>query len=211
MQLENSTRETWLSQYENPPSKGRTRIEAKMVHEVLIWPDSRLREKAEEVKKFDDSLGSLIDDLFETLHSAKGIGLAATQIGVNKRVFVIDTSSKQDGSSPQVFVNPVFLHQEGKVLFDEACLSVPGESGEVQRFEKVVVQAFDQQGKQFQMEASDLLAIALQHETDHLNGVLYVDHLSPLKREMIKKRMKRLKASQEEEAKKKTESTVSER
>lgn len=184
-----------------------------MIHEVLIWPDPRLREKAKEVKKFDAALLSLVDDLFETLHSAKGIGLAATQIGVNKRVFVIDASSKQDsdGTGPRVFVNPVFLLKEGNVLFDEACLSVPGESGEVQRFEKVIVQAFDQHGEQFQMEAQDLLAIALQHETDHLDGVLYVDHLSPLKREMIKKRMKRLKASREEEAEKEKETTLSDR
>jgi peptide deformylase len=170
-----------------------------MVREILIWPEPLLREKAREVGKVDDGVRGLVADMFETMYEASGVGLAAPQIGELLRVLVVDTSPRQEGAMAMAFINPVIVKSEGETLYAEGCLSVPGETEEVRRAAKVWVKALDQQGKEFTVEADGLLAIALQHEIDHLDGTLFVDHLSSLKRELIKRRMKRVKAEREEE------------
>jgi peptide deformylase len=165
-----------------------------MVREILIWPDPRLKEKSKPVKTFDERLVRLTEDLFETMYAAEGVGLAAAQIGVHQRVLVIDTSPRQEGQQPMVFVNPEILAAEGTAEYTEGCLSVPGEYEDTGvRAERVTVRARDVEGKLFTLEADGLLAIAIQHEMDHLEGVLFVDYLSTLKRELIRHRMKKLK------------------
>lgn len=167
-----------------------------MVREILIWPDPGLKKKAVAVPQVDPSVRELVDDLFETMYAADGVGLAAPQIGVLKRVVVIDTSPKEPGAKPLALINPSIEAAEGVTLYTEGCLSVPGEAEEVERAERVTVRFMDLEGKEQRVEAQGLLAIALQHETDHLDGVVFVDHVSSLKRELIRKRMKRLKAEQ---------------
>ena len=173
-----------------------------MVREILIWPDPKLREKCLAVEQVDDEVRRLVEDLFETMYASNGVGLAAPQVGVPKRVVVIDSSPRQEGASPLALINPVITRTEGERVYEEGCLSVPGESEEVVRADKVWVTALDRDGKQFSVEADGLLAIAIQHELDHLEGVLFVDHISTLKRELIKRRMKRVKAEREAEKKK---------
>ncbi len=166
-----------------------------MVHDILIWPDPRLKEAAKPVAAVDAAVRKLVDDMFETMYVAEGVGLAAPQIGVLSRVLVIDTSPRQEGQKPIALINPVIVASRGKVTWNEGCLSVPGEAEDVERAEVVTVRALDRDGHAIEIaDASGLLAIALQHETDHLDGTLFVDHLSALKREVIKRRMKRLKA-----------------
>lgn len=165
-----------------------------MVREILIWPDPALKEIAPPVDRVDDGIRRLLDDLAETMYAADGVGLAAPQIAERKRVIVIDTSPRQEGQQLIHLVNPEIVKYEGQTTYTEGCLSLPGEAEEVERAAKVWVRALDYRGKPFELEADGLLAIAVQHETDHLNGTLFVDHLSSLKREIIKKRMKRLKA-----------------
>jgi peptide deformylase len=167
----------------------------KMLREILIWPDPRLKAVAAPVARVDDSVRKLVDDLFETMYASEGVGLAATQIGVLQRVVVIDTSPRQEDQKPLALINPVILGGKGTTTWSEGCLSIPGESEEVERMEVVSVQALDRDGKRIEIaDATGLLSIALQHETDHLDGTLFVDHLSSLKRELIRRRMKRLKA-----------------
>jgi len=166
-----------------------------MIRDILIWPDPRLKEIAAPVARVDDSIRNLVDDMFETMYASEGVGLAATQIGVLQRVVVIDTSPRQEDQKPLALINPVVLGGKGTTIWSEGCLSIPGESEEVERMEVVTVQALDRDGKRIEIaDAGGLLSIALQHETDHLEGTLFVDHLSSLKRELIKRRMKRLKA-----------------
>jgi peptide deformylase len=165
-----------------------------MKREILIWPDPRLKQKSKAVKEFGPEFQQLVDDLFETMYAAEGVGLASAQIGVHKRVLVIDTSPRQEGQTPLVLVNPEIVAAEGKAEYTEGCLSVPGEYEDVGiRAEKVSCKALDRNGQPFTIAADGLLAIAIQHEMDHLEGVLFVDYLSSLKRGMIKKRMERLK------------------
>ncbi|MBI5547943.1 MAG: peptide deformylase [Deltaproteobacteria bacterium] len=170
-----------------------------MVREIVIWPDPRLREEARRVEVVDDSVRALIADLFETMYAANGVGLAAPQVAVAKRVITIDTSPKQEGVKPLALVNPVIVKTEGETVYQEGCLSIPGEAEDVTRAAKVWVKALDKDGKEFEVEATDLLAIALQHEIDHLDGKVFVDHVSALKRGLIKRRMQRLKADREQE------------
>ena len=177
-----------------------------MVREILVWPDPVLREKCPKVERVDDELRGLIDDMFETMYASSGVGLAAPQVGVRARVVVIDSSPRQEGAKPLALVNPVITKTEGERVYEEGCLSIPGEAEDVVRADKVWVTALDRDGKELSFEADGLLAIAVQHELDHLDGTLFVDHLSVLKRELIKRRMKRLKAEREaEKTKKKTE------
>ncbi len=165
-----------------------------MVREIVIWPDPILKEVAAPVERVDDSIRRLLDDMAETMYAADGVGLAAPQIAVLKRLITIDTSPRQEGQRLVYLVNPEIVKYEGKTTYTEGCLSIPGEAEEVERAAKVWVRALGYDGKPFELEAEGLLAIAIQHETDHLNGTLFVDYLSSLKRELIKKRMKRLKA-----------------
>ena len=170
-----------------------------MVREIVIWPDPILKEVAKPVERVDDSIRRLLDDMAETMYAADGVGLAAPQIAERRRLIVIDTSPRQEGQKLIHLVNPEIVRAEGETTWTEGCLSIPGEAEDVDRAAKVWVRALDYHGKPFELEADELLAIALQHETDHLNGTLFVDHLSSLKRELIRKRMKKLKTQRAEE------------
>jgi peptide deformylase len=171
-----------------------------MVREILIWPDPTLKKKATKVEKVDDSIRALCQDLFDSMYAADGVGLAAPQIGVLKTVIVLDTRPRQPESKPIAMINPEILElSEDHILYNEGCLSIPGEAEEVDRSVKCKVKYLDEQGNEQILEADGLLAIAVQHETDHLHGTVFVDHISMLKREMIRKRMKKLKADREHE------------
>jgi peptide deformylase len=170
-----------------------------MVHEILVWPHPLLKQKAQPVAKVDDEIRTLCKDLFESMYAADGVGLAAPQIGVLKNIIVLDTTPKQPESRPIAMINPEILTLDGKIIYKEGCLSVPGEAEEVERAKEIVVRYQDEQGVQQEIKADGLLAIAVQHECDHLKGVMFVDHISALKRELIRKRMKKIQAIIEEE------------
>ena len=157
---------------------------------VLEFPDPRLRTVAKAVTKVDAKIKGLIDDMFETMYEEHGVGLAATQVDIHKRIIVIDTS--EDKENPLCLINPELIEQSGEEESDEGCLSVPGIFEPVKRAEQIKVKALDQQGQSFELEAGGLLAICIQHEMDHLVGKLFVDYLSPLKRQRIKKKMLKL-------------------
>ncbi len=162
-----------------------------MILDIVEFPDERLRQVSEPVDVFDDALKTLVDNMFATMYDAPGVGLAAIQIGVARRLMVIDVQP-DDRPQPLVFVNPEILSSDGEVSWEEGCLSVPGFTAPVQRHERVRVRAQDVTGKPFEMEADGLLAIAIQHEKDHLDGVLFVDHLSRMRRQMFLKRYHKL-------------------
>ena len=164
-----------------------------MIREIIIWPDPILKEIAKPLDGVDDTTRRLLDDMAETMYAADGVGLAAPQIAVGKRCIVIDTSPRQEGQKLIHLVNPQIVKTEGETTYTEGCLSIPGEAEEVDRAAKVWVRALDYFGKPFELECDGLLSIAVQHETDHLEGTLFVDHLSSLKRELIRRRMKKLK------------------
>jgi len=170
-----------------------------MVREIVIWPDPILKKKASPVSHVDDSIRSLVNDMFETMYAADGVGLAAPQIGVLKQVIVLDTTPRQPESKPVAMINPQIIAREGTTRYSEGCLSVPGEAEEVERAARVTAKFLDVSGRELTIEAEGLLAVAIQHETDHLHGTMFVDYLSPLKRELIRKRMKRLKVERAEE------------
>jgi len=160
--------------------------------EILIIPDKRLRLKSEPVGAVDKALRALVDDMFETMYDAPGIGLAAIQIGVPKRVVTMDLAKKDEPRSPQVFINPELTWKsDEKATYEEGCLSIPEYYEEVERPSAVKVKFLDLEGNEQQIEASGLLATCLQHEIDHTNGVLFIDHISKLKRDMVMKRFKK--------------------
>jgi peptide deformylase len=162
------------------------------VRDILIIPDKRLRAKSEPVKTVDKSLRALIDDMFETMYAAPGIGLAAIQIGVSKRVVTMDLAKKDEPKQPQVFINPeVVWTSEEKATYEEGCLSIPEYYEEVERPKSVKVKFLDLDLKPQEIEADGLLSTCLQHEIDHINGVLFIDHISKLKRDMVVKRFKK--------------------
>ncbi|PZR09164.1 MAG: peptide deformylase [Archangium gephyra] len=171
-----------------------------MVHEILVWPNPVLKQKAQPVAVVDDSVRTLINDMFESMYAADGVGLAAVQIGVLKNVIVLDTTSKQPDLKPVAMVNPEILTLEGKCTYKEGCLSVPGEAEDVERAAKVTVRFLDEQGQEQTLTAEGLLSIAIQHECDHLKGVMFVDHISSMKRELIRKRMKKVQTVMAERA-----------
>ncbi len=160
-----------------------------MILPILHYPDKRLRKIAEEVEVFDDSISVLVDDMFETMYQAPGIGLAATQINQHKRIIVIDISEQQN--EPICLINPVITEKIGTTESEEGCLSVPDYVESIKRFESIKVDAMNQKGENFEMDASDLLSICIQHEVDHLNGILFVDHLSKLKQGRLIKKTKK--------------------
>jgi peptide deformylase len=170
-----------------------------MLRDILIWPHPTLKKKASPVADVDDSIRALVNDMFETMYAADGVGLAAPQIGVLKNIIVLDTTPRQPDSKPIAMINPEITAKEGQILYREGCLSIPGEAEEVERAAQVQVKFLDVAGKLRTLEADGLLAVAIQHETDHLVGTMFVDHLSALKRELIKKRMARVKAEKSEE------------
>ncbi len=159
--------------------------------EILEFPDPRLRTVAKPVAEVDDRIRQLVDDMFETMYAAPGVGLAATQVNVHERVVVIDVS--EDQSQPLVFINPEVTVLDTETLrdYDEGCLSVPGFYETVSRPERVRVDALDRDGKPFTMEPDGLLAVCIQHELDHLNGKLFVDYISPIKRQRIRKKLQK--------------------
>lgn len=172
-----------------------------MVREIVIWPDPVLKEIAKPVDRVDDDVRRLLDDMAETMYAADGVGLAAPQVGVAKRVIVIDVSPREPEQRLIHLVNPEIVRAEGKMIYTEGCLSIPGEAEDVERASSVLVRALDYHGKPFEIAASDdLLAVALQHEYDHLQGTVFVDHLSSLKRDLIRRRMKKLKLERESES-----------
>ena len=154
---------------------------------ILEFPDPRLRKKAAPVETVDDALRTLIDDMFETMYDAPGIGLAATQVDVHKRLLVTDVTP--DKSDPHVLINPVITEKDGVTVTEEGCLSVPGYFEEVERAEHIRVKFLDRDGKEAEMEAEGLLAVCIQHEMDHLEGKLFVDYLSEAKRTRIRRRL----------------------
>jgi len=156
---------------------------------ILEFPDPRLRTKAAPVDAVDDSLRALIDSMFETMYAAPGIGLAATQVDVHRRLLVADVSN--DKSDPHVLINPEILEKDGVMVSDEGCLSVPGYYEEVERAEHIRVRFLDRLGMEQEMEAEGLLAVCIQHEIDHLEGKLFVDYLSEAKRQRIRKKLQK--------------------
>jgi peptide deformylase len=156
---------------------------------ILEFPDPRLRTRAQPVEHVDGELRKLIDDMFETMYAAPGIGLAATQVNVHKRVLVIDISETRD--QPLALVNPEVIQRQGIEETEEGCLSVPGIYDKVTRAERIRVRALDRTGKSIEMDADGLLAVCIQHEIDHLDGKLFVDYLSELKRTRIRKKLEK--------------------
>lgn len=163
--------------------------------EILEYPDPRLRTIAKPVKVVDSKILKLIDDMFETMYDAPGIGLAATQVDKHIQLIVMDLSEEKN--DPLVFINPEITVLEGEAeKMQEGCLSVPGFYEDVSRIEHVLIKAQDKEGKDFELEAEGLLAVCIQHEMDHLNGKLFVDYLSGLKRNRIKKKLEKIHRSQ---------------
>lgn len=162
---------------------------------ILHYPDKRLRTVAKPVVTVDDSIKQLVADMFETMYAAPGIGLAATQVDRHQQVIVIDISEDKD--QPLCLINPEIIAEEGRESCDEGCLSVPDIYETVERSEKITVKALDQNGDEYSLQADELLAVCIQHEMDHLKGKLFVDYLSPLKMQRIKKRL--LKAQREDQ------------
>ncbi len=178
------------------------------VRKIRIWPDPALSEVAKPVETVDDEIRTLIDDMFETMYEANGVGLAATQIAVPHRVLVIDLDPSKDAAEhPEVqaeldaflfkgaqeFINPEIVAREGSIVWDEGCLSVPGYTDKVKRAEKIEIEALDRNGQKFRLEAVGLYAVALQHEIDHLDGKVFVQYLSRLKRDSVKRKMNKMK------------------
>ncbi len=157
---------------------------------VLVFPDERLRTVATPVAVVDDGIRTIVDDMFETMYKEEGIGLAATQVNIHQRIITIDIEG--DKTNQIVLINPEILTCSGEAGIEEGCLSVPGFRGLVPRKEKVKVKALNRNGEEFVLDADGLLAICIQHEIDHLNGVMFVDYLSPLKRNRIKDKLVKL-------------------
>jgi len=156
---------------------------------ILEYPDPRLRRVARPVDQVTDRERRLADDMLETMYAAQGIGLAATQVNEGVRLIVMDLSLSHD--QPRVFINPEIIERGGSQVCEEGCLSVPGFQAEVERAERVRVRAWDRDGRAFELSADGLLAVCIQHEIDHLDGKVFVDYLSPLKRRMVEKRLRK--------------------
>ncbi|EIC82257.1 peptide deformylase [Serratia sp. M24T3] len=160
------------------------------VLQILHFPDDRLRIVAKPVKEVNAEIQQIVDDMFETMYAEEGIGLAATQVNIHQRIIVIDVTD--DKSQQLVLINPELLEQSGETGIEEGCLSIPDQRGLVPRAANVKIRALDRNGKSFELEADELLAICIQHEMDHLIGKLFVDYLSPLKRQRIRQKMEKL-------------------
>lgn len=159
------------------------------LRDILILPDKRLRQVSDPVKKIDAGIRTLIEDMFEAMYDAPGIGLAAIQVGTAKRVVTMDLAKKDEPKNPQVFINPeIVWSSEEKATYEEGCLSIPEFYGDVERPAQVKVKYLDREGQPREVEANGLFATCLQHEIDHLNGVLFIDHLSKLKRDRVIKK-----------------------
>ena len=164
---------------------------------IVTWPDPVLTTPADPVTKFDAELKKLADDMFETMYAAPGVGLAATQVGIAKRLFVMDCSGGKDHSSRYFMANPQIIVNEGKQDGDEGCLSIPGIYSKVQRSVRVIARGHDINGKEYEIDGVELEARCLLHETDHCDGILYVNRISPLKRELVQRKIKKLQKAGE--------------
>lgn len=167
------------------------------IHEVVKYPDPVLARAADAVTVFDAELATFVDEMFDSMYAAQGIGLAAPQINVSKRITVIDVSFKERPEDKLALINPEIIDREGKQVEEEGCLSLPDIREKVRRAAWVKVRAQNVQGEWFEVEGEELLARALQHEIDHLHGILFIDHLSPLKRDLVKRRIKKLQKNGE--------------
>ncbi|MFZ0705702.1 MAG: peptide deformylase [Candidatus Korobacteraceae bacterium] len=163
-----------------------------MIYPIVKFGDPVLEKKGAIITEFDDELRKLVDDMFESMYAAHGVGLAAPQIGISKRIAVIDVTFKEDPAAKIVLVNPEIVHTEGRQVSNEGCLSIPEFREKVTRPMKVKVRAQNLQGDTIEVEGEELLARALLHETDHLNGKLYISHVSALKRDLIKRKIRKL-------------------
>ena len=168
------------------------------IRTIYQYPAPVLRKKAKKVETFNDSLKTLIEDMAETMYDAPGIGLAAPQIGESLQLLVVNTSKEDAVNEYTAIVNPKIVAKEGNQLDEEGCLSVPDLTANVERFKKITLTYQDPDGNEMELTAEDRFAVILQHEIDHLNGILFIDHLSPLKRNLYKKKVKKLLASQKE-------------
>ena len=162
-----------------------------MILEIKTFPDKVLRKKAEPVKVFDKELSELLDNMVDTMHASNGVGLAAPQVGVSRRIIVVDTTHSEEEGQLLRVVNPEIISEEGEQLGEEGCLSVPGEYEAVRRADKITLKADDEEGNSYTLEAEGFLARVFQHEIDHLNGVLFIDRLPSYKKETVKKAIKR--------------------
>lgn len=166
---------------------------AMTIKPIIYLPDPILRQQSLAVERFDAELENFVEDMIETMYDAPGIGLAAIQVGVPRRMLVIDVAGKDDEPNPQVFINPELVASgDGISIYEEGCLSIPDFYAEVERPESVTIKHLDRHGKQRVTEADGLLATCLQHEIDHLNGVLFIDHISKLKRDMVVRKFTKL-------------------
>jgi peptide deformylase len=163
-----------------------------MIYPIVKYGDSVLEKPAEKVTVFDEELKKLIEDMFESMYAARGVGLAAPQIGIPRRIAVVDVTFKEDPDAQLVLINPEIIHKEGRHTQSEGCLSIPDFRENVNRAKVATVRAQDVNGKLFEKTGDDLLARAFQHETDHLNGKLYISHISALKRDLIKRKIRKL-------------------
>jgi peptide deformylase len=161
------------------------------IRTILHYPDPRLREKAEPVREVTPDIVRLLDDMAETMYAAPGVGLAATQIGEKRRIFVIDIAAEDEPSVLLEFINPEIVSRSGEQTWSEGCLSFPGVTEDIKRAGKVTVRAIDRAGKPFELSAEGLLAVAVQHEFDHLDGVLMIDHLGVLKKRIVNRKMQK--------------------
>jgi len=166
--------------------------------QIVEFPDPRLRTVAKPVEDFNEALADFVEDLFETMYEEQGIGLAASQVDVHEQVLVMDTSEERN--APKAFINPEIIASSGTQVYEEGCLSVPGIYAKVERAEQITVQARRPDGSTFEVELEGLDAVCLQHEMDHLQGKLFVDYLSPLKRQMVRKRLEKARRQARQDA-----------
>lgn len=164
--------------------------------EILQFPDPRLRIKAKPVKSVDDELRRQVEDMYETMYASKGVGLAATQVNIHLQFFTMDVS--ENHNQPMCIINPEIIHREGKIFEGEGCLSVSGAYDKIERAQKVRLRATDLDGNPLEFDAEDLMAVCIQHEMDHLNGVLFIDHLSRLKQERIRSKIVKVQRREQE-------------
>ena len=167
------------------------------IRDILQYPDKRLRNRAEPVGAITPEITRLVEDMKETMYAAPGCGLAAPQIGVSLRLFIVDTAGEDEPSDLRVFINPEIVSREGKVVWEEGCLSFPGVHEDIERAAKVRVHATNERGETVELEATGLLAVAVQHENDHLDGVLMIDHMGVLKRRIALRKLQKRAASAE--------------
>jgi peptide deformylase len=162
-----------------------------MIRTILHYPDKRLRTKGERIAEVTPAIRQLVSDMAETMYAAPGVGLAATQIGIAYQLFVVDVAAEDEPSDLRVFINPEILERHDAISWNEGCLSFPGVNEEIERAARVKVRAQDENGKWFELETEGLLAVAVQHEYDHLQGVLMIDHLGTLKKRLVNRKMSR--------------------